>query len=71
MSQEHVANSCGVAGDDLLCLSGGTQLPTEGGHKAQVVPAAAFNLNLLLHISQSMCLPANLEQAEREGLHWL
>lgn len=65
-----MAKSCGVVGDDVLSLPGGTQPPTEGRHKAQVVPAAAFDLNLLLHISQSVHLLANLEQAEREGLHW-
>lgn len=58
------------AGNDLLSLPGGTQPPTEGGHRAQVVPAAAFNLNLLLRMSQNVRLQANLEKAEREGLHW-
>lgn len=64
VNHEHVAKSHGVLGDDLLSLPGGTQPPTEGGHKAQVVPAAAFDLNLLLHISRNMHLQANLEQAE-------
>lgn len=55
-----MAEGHGVLGDDLLSLYGGTQPPTEGGHKAQVVPAASFDLNLLLHISQNV---TKLEQA--------
>lgn len=53
-----------------ICLSlpGGTQPPVEGWHKAQVVPVPAFDLNLLLHISQNAHLQANQEQPEQECL---